>query len=188
MSTTDMSKLTLEDGDPSVTDKIAKSIKTILDDAKSKDKTVLNDAVADLRKLLFVISEGKEPMADDTLYAFAIEEGLLQLCLQLVVIFKNSGDGEALAAVEKLLGGALQVMFNEQPAKAIANVYPKVVVVLKTPSVREIEEDKLVKTVLHILGTNIETLNKTVGDGGYVVCAQCDKNLEAEGVAMKRCG
>lgn len=37
--------------------------------------------------------------------------------------------------------------------------------------------------VLHILGTNIESLNKTIDDEGNIICITCKINLEVEGPA-----
>ena len=70
-------------------------------------------------------------------------------------------------------------------------MYADVVLAVKDPDVRALDNskyDKVVKMVLHILGTNIESLNKTMDGEGYIICNTCKMNLEVEGCPVKRCG
>jgi len=102
------------------------------------------------------------------------------------------GNDEALVLLDFILSGAIAVMFNDASSKAIAKVYADVVLAVKDPDVRALEKDskyaKVVKQVLHILGTNIESLNKTTDGQGHIICKTCELNLEVEGRAIKRCG
>jgi len=137
-------------------------------------------------------AEGVMPMPNDTMFAYAFEAGLLQMCLKNLARFSNTGYDEILMKpLDFILRGAIAVMFNDESSKAIANVYGGVVLAVKDPDVRALENskyDKAVKMVLHILGTNVESLNKTIDDEGNIICITCKINLEVKGRAIKRCG
>ena len=134
------------------------------------------------------------PMPDDTMFAHAICAGLLQMCLKMLVRFGNTGNDESLTVgLEFILQGAIASMFNDNTSKAIAHVYADVVLAVKEPDVRALalensKYEKVVQMVLHIVGTNIESFNKTTDGDGYIICNTCELNLEVEGRAIQRCG
>jgi hypothetical protein len=172
---------------------IRKMLQRDIKDAQHFQSTILSD----LSRIVFHFKDGIPedgmPMPNDTMFAYAFEAGLLQMCLKNLVRFSNTGNDEALmVSLDFILSGAIAVMFNDKSSKAIAKVYADVVLAVKEPDVRALEKNskyaKVVKQVLHILGTNIESLNKTTDGAGHIICNTCKVNLEVEGRAIKRCG
>jgi len=151
---------------------IRKMLQRDIKDAQHFQSTILSD----LSRIVFHFKDGIPedgmPMPNDTMFAYAFEAGLLQTCLKNLVRFSNTGNDEALMmSLDFILSGAIAVMFDDKSSKAIAKVYADVVLAVKDPEVRALEKNskyaKVVKQVLHILGTNIESLNKTTDGRGY---------------------
>ena len=131
--------------------------KSKVDELIQKDMTdvqTFKSTIESLSRIVFLYkdgatyAEGVMPMPNDTMFAYAFEAGLLQMCLKNLVRFSNAGNDEALMKpLDFILRGAIAVMFNDESSKAIANVYGDVVMAVKDPDVRALENSKYDKVV-----------------------------------------
>eukprot|EP00985_Skeletonema_marinoi_P008822 scaffold4031_cov129-Skeletonema_marinoi.AAC.3 len=134
------------------------------------------------------------PLPDDARYAVAIDAGLLQMSMDMILRFESLYDNDLYRRFLSIIEGANSIAFHPKTQKAIARV--------DKAELRRI----LSKPQLHSLGRRNELCDKIFGTiaffskdiapsqgpkpnfGGVLetVCSSCSKELEK--YAIKRCG
>ena len=136
--------------------------------------------------LISIDNAERSALPKDRRFAVAIDNGLLELCLTLIVRFGGADQSEVNVGkrVEVLLYAASQISLNDKCAKAIASRRDTVIKSVQTneskvPKTEECQQSLLLlKSILNMSATRTGNADAT--------CMNCAKHLQKEDI--RRCG
>mmetsp|Transcript_10848 Transcript_10848/g.19720 ORF Transcript_10848/g.19720 Transcript_10848/m.19720 type:complete len:715 (+) Transcript_10848:138-2282(+) len=129
---------------------------------------------------------GNAPIPNDSRFAIAINAGLLEMCLKIVLRFEGYLDDDLVNHVTMLLHGASAVAMLKKSSEAIAKRRSLVLRMLQLSDQNAQINDKcqeIIRTIRSIVQTN--TGSEAYDLNAKAICRLCYKFLEND--AIKRC-